>query len=55
MNITSSQVQEMVEESERIIESATQLAQGLQNRSHELMYQASDNHRRSVVNEQVRI
>ena len=53
VNGTSSQVQEVAEETDRVVETATELALELQNRSSELMYQASVNNHRSSANEEV--
>jgi chromosome segregation ATPase len=52
VNGTSSQVQEVAEETDRVVETATELALELQNRSSELMYQASVNNHRSSANEE---
>ena len=54
MNTTSSLVQEVVEETGRAVDSASQLALQLQNRSSDLMHQAVINDHRSSVNEEVR-
>lgn len=54
MNATSSQVEDLVEETDRVVESATELALGLQNRSRDLMYQARVNNNRSSANQEVR-
>ena len=54
VNATSSQVEDVVEETDRVVVSATQLALGLQNRSRELMYQARMNNNRSSANQEVR-
>ena len=55
VNGTSSQVREVAEETDRVVETATELALELQNRSSELMYQASVNNHRSSANEEVKL
>ena len=54
VNATSSQVEDVVEETDRVVESATELALELQNRSRQLMYQARVNNNRSSANQEVR-
>ena len=54
VNATFSQVQEVAEETERVAETATEMALGLKNRSHELMYQTGVNNDRSSANQQVK-
>ena len=54
VNATYSQVQAVVDDTERAVSYAVQSALELQNRSRELIYRASINDQRSAGNEQVR-